>query len=85
MIRVAPAQALAGFSNPAFITVVEILLIVQVLGRSGVIDPLSQRIPEIARTETGVLALLCTVTAFLSVFMNNIGAMALLMPIAVQP
>ncbi|NLD55336.1 MAG: cation transporter [Burkholderiaceae bacterium] len=78
---VAPAQALAGFSNPAFITVVEILLIVQVLGRSCVIDPLSQRIPEIARTETGVLALLCTVTAFLSVFMNNIGALALMIPV----
>jgi di/tricarboxylate transporter len=78
----APAEAFRGFSNPAFITVVEILLIVQVLGRSGILDPLSRRIPEMARTETGVLAILCTVTAGLSVFMNNIGALALMLPVA---
>lgn len=29
---VGPAQVFSGFSNPAFVTVVEILLIVQVLG-----------------------------------------------------
>lgn len=79
---VAPADAFSGFANPAFITVVEILLIVQVLGRSGILDPLSRRIPEIATGETGVLAILCTVTAGLSVFMNNIGALALMLPVA---
>lgn len=78
---VAPAQAFSGFANPAFITVVEVLLAVQVLGRSGLLDPLSRRIPQIARSETGVLAVLCIVTAFLSVFMNNIGALALMIPV----
>lgn len=78
---VEPARAFAGFSSPAFITVVEILLIVRVLGRSGILDPLSRRIPRIARTETGILAVLCTVTAGLSVFMNNIGALALMIPV----
>ena len=79
---VAPAEAFSGFSNPAFITVVEILLIVQVLGRSGILDPLARRIPEVARTETGILAILCALTAGISVFMNNIGALALMIPVA---
>jgi di/tricarboxylate transporter len=78
---VTPAQAFTGFSNPAFVTVVEILLIVQVIGRSGILDPFARRIPEVARSETGILAVLCTVTAGISVFMNNIGALALMIPI----
>src|SRR5918994_7169608 len=79
---VATADAFSGFSNPVFVTVVEILLIVQVLGRSGILDPLARRIPEVARTETGILAILCALTAGISVFMNNIGALALMIPVA---
>lgn len=78
---VSPTQAFTGLSNPAFITVVEILLIAQVFRHSGLLDPLSRRIPEIARTETAVLVLLCAITASLSVFMNNIGALALMIPV----
>lgn len=78
---VAPGDAFSGFAHPAFVTVVEILLIVQVLGRSGILDPLARRICALARTETGVLALLCLSTAGLSVFMNNIGALALMLPV----
>lgn len=78
---VGPAAAFTGFSNPAFITVVEVLLIVQVLGRSGILDPLARRVTAIASTETGLLAVLCLATACLSVFMNNIGALALMLPV----
>lgn len=78
---VGPAQAFAGFSNPAFVTVVEILLIVRVLGRSGILDPLARRVSGLASTATGILAVLCTATACLSVFMNNIGALALMIPV----
>ncbi len=78
---VGPAEAFTGFSNPAFVTVVEILLIVQVLGRSGILDPLAKSVSSVASTETGILAMLCVVTASLSVFMNNIGALALMIPV----
>ncbi|RWK76131.1 MAG: hypothetical protein EOR51_30120 [Mesorhizobium sp.] len=60
---------------------VEILLIVQVIGRSGILDPFARRIPEVARSETGILAILCNLTAGISVFMNNIGALALMIPV----
>ncbi|MBB4002155.1 di/tricarboxylate transporter [Aurantimonas endophytica] len=78
---VPPVQAFAGFSHPAFITVVEILLIVQVLGHSAILDAVTRRIPVIAPTEIRVLTVLCLLTATLSVFMNNIGALALMLPV----
>jgi di/tricarboxylate transporter len=81
---VGPTQAFSGFSNPAFITVVEILLVVQVLGRSGLLNPLARRISDTASTEIGVVAVLCSVTAVLSVFMNNIGALALMIPVVTR-
>lgn len=79
---VEPSEAFAGLSHPAFLTVLEVLLIVPVLGRSGILDPLSRRIPRIARSRTGVVAVLCSTTAAISVFMNNIGALALMLPVA---
>ena len=78
---VAPAQAFSGFANPAFVTVVEILLIVQVLGRSGLLDGIAARLPAARLGETRALAVLCAVTAALSAFMNNIGALALMIPV----
>lgn len=78
---VGPADAFTGFSTPAFVTVVEVLLIVQVLGRSGILDPMARRVTAIASTETGILAVLCLATACLSIFMNNIGALALMIPV----
>src|SRR5690606_13420301 len=78
------AGAFAGFSNPAVITVAEILLIVQALARSRIVERLSASMTRFVRGEYGALAFLCTVSAFLSVFMNNIGALALILPVAVS-
>lgn len=79
---VGPADAFAGFANPAFITVVEILLVVKVLSRSGLLERLSARIVALRLGPTGLLATLCALTAALSVVMNNIGALALMIPVA---
>jgi len=73
--------AFSGFANPAFITVVEILLIVPVLGRSGLLEKVAARLPAARLGESGVLAILCFATAGLSAFMNNIGALALMIPV----
>lgn len=78
---VAPTNVFAGLASPAFVTVVEILLIVQVLERSGLLDPLARRIPQAARSPVATLALLTGLTAAISVFMNNIGALALMLPV----
>lgn len=73
-----------GFSNPAVITVIEILLVVSVLARTHAIERLADLIIARARTERAVLAILCCCGAFVSVFMNNIGALALLFPVALS-
>ncbi len=78
---VPPEDAYSGLANPAFVTVVEILLVVQVLGRSGLLDRLAAKIPTMGLSERGIATLLCITTALLSVFMNNIGALALMLPV----
>ncbi|TKT75027.1 SLC13 family permease [Aquamicrobium sp. LC103] len=75
------AQVFSGFANPAVITVIEILLIVQALGRSRLLDRLASGMSSARMGDAGVLAVLCALTATLSVFMNNIGALALMIPV----
>ena len=80
-----PADSLfRGFSSPAVVTVVEILLIVSVLSRSRLIDDVARRLALSVSSERGVLAALCATGAFISVFMNNIGALALMFPVALS-
>ncbi len=82
---VVPVQnVFAGFSSPAVITVAEVLLIVSALSATRVIDDFSRRIIARASNETAVLAILCATGAFISVFMNNIGALALMFPVALS-
>lgn len=79
-----PAQALfSGFANPTVITVVEILLIVEVLKRSALLDGFAARIGGNARSQRGLILGLCAAAAAVSAFMNNIGALALILPLAI--
>lgn len=74
----------AGLSNPAVITVAEILLIIQALARSRIVERLSANVARLIHGEVAALAFLCMVSGFLSVFMNNIGALALILPVAIS-
>ena len=77
-------EAFAGFSHPAVITVACVLVLSQGLRKTGAVDWLARSIlPLDAGRMTTMLALI-GLGAALSGFMNNVGAMALLMPIAVQ-
>lgn len=82
---VVPVQnVFAGFSSSAVLTVVEILLVVSALARIRVIDSFARRIVFHVRDERAVLGILCTTGAGVSVFMNNIGALALMFPVAMS-
>ncbi|UAW98806.1 SLC13 family permease [Halopseudomonas nanhaiensis] len=77
-------QAFDGFSNPAVITVAAVLVLSKGLQSSGAVEAMAQRIlPQRGRLLPS-LAMLVGLGATLSAFMNNVGAMALLMPIAMQ-
>ncbi len=78
------AEAFAGFGHPAVITVACVLVLSQGLQTTGAVDWLARSmLPREAGRFTSMAALM-GLGAVLSGFMNNVGAMALLMPVAVQ-
>ncbi|MCC5920082.1 MAG: SLC13 family permease [Cyclobacteriaceae bacterium] len=77
-------QAFTGFSNPAVISVAAILVVSQGLVNSGVIDRVSKKVREIKGGMRFQIIVLSSIVAIASAFMNNIGAMAIFMPIAIQ-
>lgn len=79
-----PAVAFNGFGHPAVITVACVLVLSRGLQSSGAVDALARvALPGDAGPLVSIAALV-GLGAVLSGFMNNVGAMALLMPIAVQ-
>src|SRR5512138_2718384 len=81
---VAPRDIFSGFASPTVITVLEILLIVQVLKRSHLVEMAGARLSRWASGDRAVIVGLCALGAFISVFMNNIGALALMIPVALS-
>jgi di/tricarboxylate transporter len=77
-------EAFYGFGHPAVITVACVLVLSRGLQTSGVTDLLARRVLPQSSGPTLTIAGLTGLAAVLSAFMNNIGAMALLMPIAIQ-
>jgi di/tricarboxylate transporter len=81
---VVPAdQAFSGFGHPAVITVAAVLVASRGLQNAGVVNVIAGVMISIERPTLQVLSLTTLVTV-LSAFMNNIGALALLLPVAVQ-
>ncbi len=84
LLGLVPAeQAFAGFGHPAVITVAAVLILSRALQQSGVIDILADRVSRSVGSAQMQLAALCLIGAALSAFMNNVGALALLMPIMI--
>lgn len=80
---VEPSAAFAGFANDAVVTVAAVLVMSNGLARSGAVDALAAPLLRVARHPLALLTGLCVIGALLSSFMNNVGALALLMPIAI--
>lgn len=79
-----PSRAFAGFGHPAVITVACVLVLSRGLQNSGAVDVIARRaIPSRAGPMVS-MGMLVALGAVLSGFMNNVGAMALLMPVAVR-
>ena len=80
-----PAEsAFAGFGHPATVTVAFVLVISRALAESGAVDWAETLVrPAAARTSTHIAALSGLAAGF-SGFMNNVGTLGLLMPVALQ-
>ena len=82
---VPPGEAFLGFGHPAVITVASVLVISRTLAGSGLIDALTERMGPVAERHPGMhVGLLGGIGGVLSAFMNNVGALALLMPVAMK-
>ena len=82
---VIPTQdAFAGFAHPAVITVAAVLAISKAVQLSGAVEPLSRLLAIARSSATRQVGLLTTLVASCSALMNNVGALALLMPLAVR-
>ncbi|MDI5927133.1 SLC13 family permease [Rhizobium leguminosarum] len=77
-------QIFTGFASPVVITVVEILLIVQVLARARLFDSLAARFAAARPSDFTVIAGTSALAGFMSIFMNNIGAFAITLPVALR-
>ncbi|KQV13563.1 cation transporter [Rhizobium sp. Root1203] len=77
-------QVFAGAASPVVITVVEILLVVQVLARTRLFDRLSGILAKARLSNSGIIAILSAATGFISIFMNNIGAFSIALPVALR-
>lgn len=76
------ADAFAGFGHPAVITVASVLVLGYGLQISGAVDVLAKHLLPTSSGPTLSILALISLAALLSGFMNNVGALALLMPIA---
>ncbi|MCG5494239.1 SLC13 family permease [Ectothiorhodospira variabilis] len=77
-------EAFAGFGHPAVITVACVLVLSRGLQLSGAVDVLARNVMPAQSGRLISLMALMGLGAFLSAFMNNVGAMALLMPVAIH-
>ncbi len=73
-----------GFAHPAVITVALVLIISRALRNSGVVDLISRQIAPFSKNQLTHITSLSGVVAILSAIMNNVGALALMLPVAIK-
>lgn len=75
-------EAFMGFGEPAVITVAAVLVISRALEKTGLVNVLVSLLGQAGQSLSWQLLALCAAVVFLSSFMNNVGALALMMPVA---
>src|SRR5687768_7552319 len=85
VVGIVPAEeAFSGFSDDIVIIVASALLVSAAVARSGIVELALQRVGPYLTSERAVLIVLVGAVTLLSAFVKNIGALAMLMPVAFQ-
>ncbi|MCB1441114.1 MAG: anion permease, partial [Nitratireductor sp.] len=85
LIGLVPVEnAFDGFGHPATVIVALVLVVSRGLSNSGAVDLITRKMLDSSRPASVHIAIMSTVGAVLSAFMNNVAAMALLMPVDIQ-
>ena len=82
---VSPKEALAGFSNPAVVTIWAVFILSGGLTRTGIANILGRQLLKVAGTNESMLVVIIMVLAgVLSAFMNNVAVAALMLPVVMD-
>ncbi|MFO7646764.1 MULTISPECIES: SLC13 family permease [Halomonas] len=77
-------EAFLGFGHPAVITVAAVLVLSRGFERSGVVDVIAEQVLRVGERLVLQLLVLVGTVVVLSGIMNNVGALALLLPVAMR-
>jgi len=77
-------DAFSGFGHPATVIVALVLVVSRGLVNAGAVDAITRAVVDTKRALAGHVAIIGGVGAVLSAFMNNVAALALLMPVDIQ-
>ncbi|MEJ6389615.1 SLC13 family permease [Gymnodinialimonas ulvae] len=78
---VEPSEAFAGFGHPATLVVALVLVVSAGLVRSGAVFLITRTLVDAGRSLGAHIAIMGGIGGVLSAFMNNVAALALLMPV----
>ena len=85
MIGVVPTDAaFSGFSHSATVIIALVLIVSRALINAGVIELIGRHLVSASRSRGAHITLMSTVAAGLSAVMNNVAALAVLMPVDLQ-
>lgn len=80
---VTPKEAISGLSSNAVVSIIAVIIIGAGLDKTGAMNSLARLILKFAgKSEARIVTLIASTVAFISSFMQNIGAAALFMPAA---
>jgi len=77
-------EVFSGFGHPAVVIIALVLIVSRGLSRSGAIELLARQLVDSSRSLKAHVGIMAGISAALSSVMNNVAALALLMPVDLQ-
>jgi di/tricarboxylate transporter len=77
-------SAFSGFGHPATVIIALVLIVSRGLSNSGAVELVARYVVDVTRKLAAHISIMAGVAAILSAFMNNVAALALLMPVDLQ-
>ncbi|MGB5261248.1 MAG: SLC13 family permease, partial [Gammaproteobacteria bacterium] len=77
-------QAFSGFGHPATIIIALVLIVSKGLSNSGVVELVARQVSRFSQSVQTHITAMAGIAAGLSAVMNNVAALALLMPVDIQ-
>ena len=78
------AEAFSGFGHPATVIIALVLIVSRALSNSGAIELIARYMVDASRKLAAHITIMSALAAGLSALMNNVAALALLMPVDLQ-